>query len=91
MTDQIETILRQTFLVTHLEIQDESYKHSGHTGAVESGGGHYYLLLVSDSFLNKTRVERHRMIYQALSPIKDRIHALGIKAYTVDEFERSGA
>ncbi|MGE0266928.1 MAG: BolA family protein [Candidatus Omnitrophota bacterium] len=91
MSDQICKILKQTFTVFHLEIRDESHKHYGHKGALETGGGHFYLLLVSDNFLNKPRVERHRMIYQALSPVKDKIHALGIQAYTVREYENSGA
>tara|TARA_B100000315_G_scaffold260347_1_gene321023 strand:+ start:525 stop:764 length:240 start_codon:yes stop_codon:yes gene_type:complete len=47
---------------------------------------HFKLKVVSDSFVGKTIMDRHRMIYQALDdPMKDgRIHALEITAETTD-------
>ncbi len=90
-TDQIRALLVQSFNVARLEILDDSHRHAGHKGARESGGGHYSVLIVSDDFEGKTLVTRHRMVYQALSLIKEKIHALGIKACTIDEFENSGS
>jgi len=70
-----------------VEIYDESGEHVGHEGA-RGGGGHYQLLIVSDAFGNQSRIARHRMVYQALADLMQRrIHALAIRAYTVDEFD----
>jgi stress-induced morphogen len=47
---------------------------------------HLSVRVVSDSFKGKTLLDRHRMIYQALSePMRDgRIHALELKVETTD-------
>jgi len=67
-----------------IELFDESGAHVGHTGA--QAGGHYRLVIVSPRFEGRGRVERHRMIYQALGPLPElRIHALAIDAYAPGE------
>ena len=71
-----------------LEIFDDSHEHAGHAGARESGGGHFQVFIVSDSFAGKNKIARHRMIYQAVGDLMPaRIHALAIQAYTPDEAE----
>ena len=68
-----------------IEIIDESIKHIGHKEA-KSGGGHFFLTIVSCNFYEKSAIERHRMIYAALGEMIGRdIHALSIKAYTPEE------
>ncbi|MGB9150327.1 MAG: BolA family protein [Burkholderiales bacterium] len=68
-----------------LDIADESAAHAGHAGA-KSGGGHFFLTIVSESFAGKPTLARHRMIYDALGDMMQReIHALSIKAYTAAE------
>jgi len=74
----MEVLLDQVFKPDFLELTDESHKHAGHAGA--SQGGHYRLTIVSKSFEGKKSLEVHRMIYQALEPLKSSIHALAIKA-----------
>jgi BolA protein len=75
-----------------LEIHDDSHEHAGHTGAKESGGGHFQVILVSDLFEGKNQVARHRMIYQAVSDLMhDKIHALAIHAYTASEIDNAGS
>jgi BolA protein len=69
-----------------VEIADESGRHAGHEGA-KSGGGHYLLTIVSRKFSGKPALARHRLIYSVLEDMMHkRIHALGIKAYTPEEF-----
>ncbi len=79
----IEQILKETFQPTHLLVLDEGYKHIGHAGAKQ--GGHFDVTIVSPAFEGKTLLQRHRMVYQAIAPIKDQIHALAIKAKTPTE------
>jgi BolA protein len=71
----------------NIEIYDESHEHAGHAGA-RDGGGHYQVLIVADAFEGKSRVTRHRMVYDALRPLMPgQIHALAISAYTPEEFQ----
>lgn len=67
-----------------LDIRDDSHLHAGHAGA--RGGGHFSIVIVSESFAGKRTVERHRLVYDALGPLmRGEIHALAIAAKTPNE------
>ena len=71
---------------SHIEIEDDSASHAGHAGA-KSGGGHFFLTIVSDQFAGQMTLARHRKIYELLGDMMHKeIHALSIKALTPDEF-----
>jgi BolA protein len=71
-----------------LQIEDDSARHAGHPGAA-SGGGHYNLRMRSPRFAGKSRVERHRLVYDALADLMQReIHALALVLLAPDETER---
>jgi BolA protein len=78
MKAKIELLLTKAFKPVFLQVVDESHKHVGHAGA--SQGGHYQVTIVSNSFEGKKLLESHRMVYQALEPVKSSIHALAISA-----------
>jgi len=60
---------------------DDSEKHRGHGGYNPSGESHFTLEIESPAFEGKSRVERQRMIHQALGDlVGERVHALSIKA-----------
>jgi BolA protein len=85
-TAAIEQLLRARFAPEHLELADESELHRGHAGAA-SGGGHFRLTVVSASFAGRGRVERHRMVYEALGgAVGGEIHALAVRALTPEEW-----
>ena len=88
-TERIEKLLKRNFQVLHLEVTDDSQEHAGHPEAKKSGGGHFDVMIVASDFQGKTRLERHRMVYQGLKGIKKSIHALKIKALTPDEYQKS--
>jgi len=68
-----------------LFIKDQSHLHAGHEGA-RDGRGHFDLTIVSSDFTAANRVQRHRMVYDALSDLLETdIHALKIKALTPSE------
>ena len=68
-----------------LDIIDDSHHHAGHPGAA-AGGGHFCVSIVSEQFKDKSMIERHRMVYQAVSELMPaEIHALSIKASSPDE------
>ena len=65
---------------THLEVIDESADHAGHTGANAEGfGTHFRVRIASPAFVGKTRVAKHRLVYDALQIFIDQgLHALAI-------------
>lgn len=82
----IKTKLMEALSPSRLELVDESHLHAGHAGARPEGESHFRLLVVSDQFKNRGRLERQRMIYQILGDLMATdIHALSIKALTPDE------
>lgn len=67
-----------------VEIEDEGHLHIGHAGA--KSGGHFKLHIVSESFRDKTIIERHRIIYKCLGDLMNtEVHAISIKAKYKDE------
>lgn len=77
--------LEKTFQPTELLVKDQSQLHAGHAGARE-GKGHFDVTIVSQAFDGVNRVQRHRMVYDALSKlIESDIHALRIKALAPSE------
>jgi BolA protein len=64
-----------------LSVVDESYRHAGHAGHSGEGESHFKIEVVSDAFVGKSRVERHRMINALLAEeLAGRVHALAISA-----------
>ena len=78
--ENIKKLLNAEFNPDLLEILDNSAAHAGHAGA-RSGGGHYHVTIIAEVFEGKSLVQRHQLIYKALSDLmKQEIHALGINA-----------
>ncbi len=84
---RIERSLRNALSPTELTIEDESHLHAGHPGA-RDGGGHFRVSIVSGRFEGASRLQRHRMVYGALSDeMPHEIHALAIEAFTPQEWK----
>jgi BolA family transcriptional regulator, general stress-responsive regulator len=84
----IEATLREAFAPRHLTVEDESALHAGHAGAA-AGGGHFRVLIVSDSFRGQSPVGRQRAVYAALGDaMKTQIHALALRTLTPEEWQR---
>jgi len=81
-TVTIERLLTSAFAPTKLQVKDQSHLHAGHAGARE-GKGHFDVTIVSDKFAGLSRIQRHRMVYDALgSFMQSDIHALRINAFS---------
>ena len=84
-TAMLRERLTRALQPVELDIIDESAKHAGHAGAA-SGGGHFIVTIVSPAFENKTLIQRHRLVYDAVGDIMhSEIHALSIQARTPQE------
>ena len=89
MSTEREHLIRQcltaAFKPEELLLKDQSHLHAGHEGA-RDGKGHFDVTIVSESFTGSNRVQRHRMVYDALSDLLNTdIHAIRIKALTPSE------
>ncbi|WP_432456018.1 MULTISPECIES: BolA family protein [unclassified Agarivorans] len=74
--EQIEQILMQTLELEHVQVTGE--------------GNHFQVIAVGTMFQELSRVKKQQAIY---APLKDyiasnEIHALGIKAFTPDEWQK---
>jgi BolA family transcriptional regulator, general stress-responsive regulator len=81
----LETQMRDKLMVglrpIRLDLVNESHLHAGHRSSPGTGESHFRLLIVSDVFAGKSRVERHRVVNDLLSDeLKGGVHALAIKA-----------
>ncbi len=86
MFNNLQTVIQQqlesALAPVSIDIIDESHHHAGH-GAK---GGHYKLHIVASAFNGKGLLQRHRLVYDALSDLMgSKIHALSIQAKTPDE------
>jgi BolA protein len=71
----------------HLELEDESYKHS----AGPDAGTHWKCLVVSPAFEGKRLLQRHRAVFAALGDAMNTgVHAFSPRTMTPDEFAAKG-
>jgi BolA protein len=81
LKDRMTRALEERFEPLALAVVDESHQHVGHAGWREGGETHYRIDIVSSAFEGKSRVERHRMVNDALSEaFEGGLHALAIRA-----------
>jgi len=73
--------LTERLAPTALEVLDERAAHAGHAGASASGqGSHIRVRVASPLFTGLSRVQRHRLVYDALQDFIDQgLHALAIE------------
>jgi BolA family transcriptional regulator, general stress-responsive regulator len=82
--EKIRQVLTVRLAPVELVIQDDSAAHAGHAGARE--GGHFSVLVVSEQFAGRTRLQRHQLVYAAVAELmRTDIHALRIQARTPQE------
>ena len=78
-------MLESAFTRARVTVHDDSAQHAGHPGARE-GAGHFLVRVESQDFAGRGRVERHRLVYEALAAMLPReIHALNIEAVSPDD------
>ena len=83
---EIKKRLEKKLNLIHFEIKDFTGRHLNHK--LRDGGFHLETIIVSDDFTDKTLIERHRVVYDAMGELmKHEIHALSMKTLTRDEWE----
>lgn len=87
--ERIRAQLKAHFPDAEIELIDDSHLHAVHAGA-RDGKGHFRLRIVSARFAGLRALQRHQLVYGALSELmRTDIHALNIVAVTPDELARA--
>ena len=89
-TERIRAALQNALHPVELDVIDDSHRHADHYvhpgGAGHEGGTHFTVRVVSAAFAGKTRVQRHRLVNEALAAeLADGVHALAILAMAPGE------
>ncbi|MBO1922910.1 BolA family transcriptional regulator [Thiomicrorhabdus sp. 6S3-12] len=85
LQQQIETAIEENFAISFMQLDNESHMHAG--PASES---HFKLTLVSEDFVDLTRVKRQQAVYKVLSDLMPQFHALALHTYTPEEWMAKG-
>ena len=77
----LQARLQELLQPSRLEVIDESQAHLGHAGQDGTGAGtHFRVRIDSPLFAGRSRVARHRLVYDALRDELDGgLHALAIE------------
>jgi stress-induced morphogen len=80
--EEIKQTLSKALPVSVIETQD-----------LTGGGDHWQVIIVSSAFEGKGLVEQHRLVNEALkSELGDqRIHALALKTFTPEQWDKLGS
>jgi BolA protein len=83
--ERIRAQLESAFIAAHVSVVDDSARHVGHAGS-RDGAGHFQVRIESQAFSGRSRLQRHRMIYDVLADMMPGdIHALNIEAISPDD------
>jgi BolA protein len=78
--------LQRAFQPTRLDVINESHLHAGHRTSPGTGESHFRVLMVSPVFAGKSRLQRHRLVNEALAAeLKGKVHALALDLRAPDE------
>lgn len=86
----VSSRLREKLMIglrpTRLDIVNESELHAGHRNSPGTGESHFRVLVVSDAFSGKTRLERHRLVNDLIKDeLAGGIHALALSTIAPGE------
>ena len=86
----IENLILKIFKPEFLSVIDVSEQHRGHKNFKEGVESHFEIIIVSEKFINLSRIERHRMVNQTLKKefLSD-LHSVIIKTYTTEEYKNT--
>ena len=85
---KIEKIIMSYFKPYFFSVIDVSEQHRGHQNFKENVESHFEIIIVSEKFHNKNKIDRHRMVNQSLrEEFSSDLHSVVIKTYTIEEYK----
>ena len=87
---KIDQLIIDQFEPHFFSVSDVSEQHRGHQNFKENVESHFEIIIVSEKFDNRNKIERHRMVNKSLKEefLSD-LHSVTIKTYTIDEFKNT--
>ena len=86
VADTITQKLTRDLQPQHLDVINESHLHAGHRSSPGTGDSHFRIVVISEAFAGRNRVERHRLVNAALADeLSGPVHALAITALAPSE------
>ncbi len=83
---KIEKIINENINCKFFEVMDVSESHRGHQGFKEGVETHFKILIVSDDFLNITRLQRQKFLNRLLAgEFKNDLHSVSYQLLTPNE------
>ena len=80
---ELEQKIVEALKPVHFELLNESYMHS----VPEGSESHFKAVIASEEFVNKRLVQQHQLVYQVLGDSMQKIHALVLHTYTVEQWQ----
>jgi BolA family transcriptional regulator, general stress-responsive regulator len=86
VTSRLQEKLMIGLRPTRLDVINESELHAGHRSAPGTGESHFRILVVSEVFSGKSRIERHRLVNDLLKDeLAGGVHALALSTIAPGE------
>ena len=87
---KIDQLILDYFKPHFFSVSDVSEQHRGHQNFKENVESHFEIIIVSEKFENRNKIERHRMVNKTLKEefLSD-LHSVPIKTYTIDEIKNT--
>ena len=83
---KITNILNENLDLYTCYVSDVSESHQGHSGYVKGEETHFKILIISNDFENKNRLQRHKMVNNCLkSEFEGSLHSITFKLMTISE------
>ena len=86
---KIEKIIIDYFEPYFFSVLDVSEQHRGHQSFRDNVESHFEIIIVSKKFINRNKIDRHRMVNKFLKEeFSSDLHSVIIRAYTIDEYKK---
>ena len=87
---KIEKLIIEHFKPHFFSVLDVSEQHRGHQNFRDNVESHFEILIVSEKFYNRDKIDRHRMVNKYLKEefLSD-LHSVIIKTFTIDEYKNT--
>ena len=87
---KITNILKENFDIYKYFVSDVSESHKGHSGYIKGEETHFEIIIISNDFKNKNRLERHKMVNNCLkNEFEGSLHSITYKLMTVLESKKN--
>ena len=87
---KITNILNENLDIYRYYVSDVSESHKGHSGYVKGEETHFKILIISNDFENKNRLERDKMVNNFLkNEFLGSLHSITYKSMTVSESKKN--